>query len=356
MRLLERYIRRQIITGTVTAMAVILTLLAFLSLVEELDDVGRGQYRIIDAFYYVGMVLPQYAYQIFPVTALLGSLIGLGQLANHSELTAMRSAGVSMAHLVRMVLRTGLYMLIVALLVGEVIAPVAEQGAKQMRAAAISEQITLKTRYGFWARDGEAFVNIRNILPGGHLEDISIYELDKDKKLVSVTHASSAQYKEGGWLLKDIQKTDFIGESEGTHSEHMQRANWTSLLDPELLSVVLSKPQALPAWGLYNYIQFMKDNGQDASAYEVAFWAKIVTPVITLIMLFLSVPFVFGSLRAIGIGQRVFAGTIIGMGFLLLNQAVGQMAIVYHVNPLLAVSFPAVLFLGAAMWFFRRVY
>ena len=88
----------------------------------------------------------------------------------------------------------------------------------------------------------------------------------------------------------------------------------------------------------------------------MAFWGKIVTPIITMIMLFLSVPFVFGSLRSVGIGQRVFAGTIIGMGFMLLNQALGQMAIVYQVNPLLAVSFPAVVFLGAGVWFFRRVY
>ena len=89
---------------------------------------------------------------------------------------------------------------------------------------------------------------------------------------------------------------------------------------------------------------------------ELAFWSKIVTPVVTLIMLFLSVPFVFGSLRSVGIGQRVFTGVILGMSFLLLNQAVGQIAVVYEINPLLAVSFPAFLFLGLAIWFVRRVY
>ncbi len=353
MKILDRYIRRHILSGTVLALMVLLTLTSFVTLVDQLDDVGRGHYRIRDAFAYVGLYLPRFAYQIFPVAALLGSLIGLGRLANNSELIAMRAAGVSMRRIVFIVLKTGVYMLIVALILGEGIAPVAEEAATRMRAEAISEQTTLKSRYGFWARDGEAFVNIRQILPGAQLRDIFIYELNDNRELVAATHARSAEYQQDAWLLKEIGQTR-IGKDRA-EARTYPLANWASLIDPELLKVVVSAPDSLPAWGLWTYIRFMHENGQDARLYEVAFWNKIVTPLATLIMLFLSVPFVFGSLRSVGIGQRVFAGTIIGMGFLLLNQAVGQLAVVYRINPLLAVSFPAILFLMVAIWYARRV-
>jgi len=352
MRILERYIRRQIVGGTLIAILVLATLIAFIALVDQLDDVGRGSYSVGNAFEYVALRVPHFAYQVFPVAALLGSLIGLGRLANQSELIAMRAAGVSMRGIVIVVLKTGMYMLAVALLVGEGVAPLGDQAATRLRVEAISEQITLKSRYGFWARDRAAFINIRQILPGAKLRDIFIYEFNGAKELVLATHARSAEYRGNAWLLKDIRQTRL--QKARTESQAYPFADWESLIDPELLKVAVSPPDSLPAWGLYSYIRFMRENGQDARLYEVTFWSKIITPLVTLMMLFLSVPFVFGSLRSVGIGQRVFAGTLIGMGFLLLNQAVGQVAVVYEMNPVLAVSFPALLFFVIVIWYARR--
>ena len=353
LKILDIYIGRAVVIGTVVAMLVLLTLLGFLALMDELGDVGKGRYQTGDAFLFVMMILPRYAYEIFPVAALLGSLIGLGGLANHSELIAMRAAGVSFTRIVFAVLKTGLAMMLVAIIVGEVIAPESEQYAQTMRSQAIAKQVTLKTKYGFWARDGGAYINIRKILPGSRLEDIYIYEYGKNKQLKFATHAASAYHQEGQWHLQNISQNQFT--EEGVEVRKLARATWDSMLDPGLLSIVSLNPNILPAWGLYKYIQFMHANGQEAKNYEVAFWGKIVTPLVTLVMLYFSLPFVFGLLRNVGIGQRLFMGSMVGTGFYLLNKAFSYMAIVYDMNPLFAASFPGVALLCVAFFYSYRM-
>ncbi len=354
MNLIGRYIGRRVVSGTIWVLLVLLTLIGFFSLIEELGHVGEGHYRVQDAVVFVFLTLPRYAYEIFPVTALIGTLIGLGSLANHSELTAMRAAGVSLARIVSSVLGTGAVMLVVALLVGEVVAPATEQYAQTMRSEKRSEQITLKTEYGFWARDGRAFVNIRKILPGARLEDIFIFEFGADRQLKASTHAAYAEYRDGRWLLRNIQQTLF-GPDRLT-ARKMSEATWDSMVDPGLLNFVTLNPSVLPSWGLYHYIRFLHENGQSAARFEVAFWGKVLTPFMTLVMLFLAVPFVFGSLRTVGIAQRIFVGALVGASFLLLSRIFSYLAVVYPIDPLLATAFPSLTVLALAFWLTRRVH
>lgn len=127
------------------------------------------------------------------------------------------------------------------------------------------------------------------------------------------------------------------------------------MLDPGLLNVVSLNPHILPAWGLYKYIHFLHTNGQDAKTYEVAFWGKMVTPLVTLVMLYLSMPFVFGMLRSSGIGQRIFLGAMVGSGFFLMSKTFSYMAVVYDLNALFAAAFPGLLLFVAALFLSSRV-
>jgi len=354
MRTLDRYIGRSVILSFLVTLVILVALVGFITLMDELGDVGTGEYRVKDAFLYVLLVLPRRAYEVFPMAVLLGSLVGLGTLANNSELVAMRAAGVSLARIIGSVLKAGVLVMLVVVLIGEVVAPNTEQFAERMRAGKMSNQITLKSQYGFWARDGGSFVNIRQILPGSQLRDIYIYEFDEGRELRVSTHADFAQFSDGRWLLRGIRQTRFLADR--VESRELGEATWESLLNPDILNVVVVRPTMLPVWGLYQYIDFMHDNGQEATTYEVAFWSKVIMPLVTLVMVFLAVPFVFGVLRSVGIGQRIFAGSLLGLAFFLLNKVLGHMAVVYSLNPLFAAAVPGLLFLGIGFWFVRRVH
>ncbi len=354
MKLIDRYIGKTVIFAILATLLVLLILVSFVTLMDELGDAGTGNYQTKDAFLYVLLVMPRRAYEVFPMAVLLGSLVGMGSLANNSELIAMRAAGVSLARIIFSVLKAGVVVMLVVVIVGEAVAPNTEQYAERMRASKMSQQITLKSEYGFWARDGQSFVNIRQILPGSQLRDIYIYEFSEDRQLQMATHAGFAQYKGDHWLLSDLKQSKiYPGKIE---SQHLDSAKWDSLLNPSLLDVVVVRPTMLPVWGLYQYITFMHENGQEATIYEVAFWGKVINPMITLVMVFLSVPVVFGVLRSVGIGQRIFMGSLLGIGFFVLNKVFGHMAVVYSLNPLLAAALPGLLFLIGGIWFVRRIH
>lgn len=354
MKRLDRYIGKTVIYAILITLMVLLILVGFVTLMDELGEVGSGDYKTKDAFLYVLLVLPRRAYEVFPMAVLLGSLVGMGSLANNSELIAMRASGVSLARIIFSVLKAGMVVMVAVIVIGEAVAPNTEQYAERHRASKISKQITLKSKYGFWARDGGSFVNIRQILPGSQLRDIYIYEFSDDRQLKMSTYAEYAQYQGDHWQLSGIRQSKIYPDR--IESVSLDSAQWDSMLNPSLLDVVVVRPTMLPVWGLYQYISFMVENGQEATIYEVAFWSKVITPLITLVMVFLSVPVVFGVLRTVGIGQRIFMGSLLGIGFFLLNKVFGHMAVVYSLNPLLAAALPGLLFLVGGIWFVRRIH
>lgn len=353
MKILDRYLAGAVIGGTGATLAVLLPLLGFFLLADEMDQVGEDGYGFGDALLFVTLSLPRYAYQLFPIATLIGALVGLGTLASRSELVAMRAAGVSISRIVAAALKGGLLLALIAVLVGEGVAPVSEQKALQWRAAAKSDQVTLKTPFGFWARDGSAYVNIREILPGAVLRGIDIYEINSGQRLALATRAEEARYLKGRWVLRDISRSRV--SADGVEVTRVEETGWDSLLDPGLLDVVVVEPHVLPAWALLRYVRFMSANAQDAGPYAVALWGKVVHPFLILAMIFLAIPILFGSARSTGIGLRIVTGVMVGIGFYLVSRTFTYLSLLFELSPLLAAVTPPIIFLAGALWVLRRV-
>ncbi len=352
MRILHRYLFRSVMVSTLFVLAALLVLMVFMAFTEELGDTGVGRYAAGDAFIHSLLQAPGFLFEIFPVSALIGSLLGLGSLASHSELVAMRAAGVSIARIVWSVVRAGLWMLLAAALIGEYVAPPAERLARQLKAEKMNDQVLLQSNFGFWAKDGNDFINIRRILPGNRLGDIVIYRLDDAHRLTRVTLAERAVYDDSRWRLAGVRSIAL--SEQGLRIEHRPSVAWELLLKPNLLRAVVIDPVALPVTSLRNYIRYLKASEQDAKPFEVAFWSRITTPLVTVVMLVLAVPFVFGSLRSTGIGQRLFFGILIGLAFYTLNRAFAFIALVYDLNTPLTVMFPSLLVFLWALWLLKR--
>ncbi|MBI5041398.1 MAG: LptF/LptG family permease [Gammaproteobacteria bacterium] len=174
MRILDRYIGRTVIAGTLLALFILLAVELFFSFANEIQDIGKGRYTLTDAFVYVGLTIPRRVHDLFPMAALLGSLLSLGTLAANSELVAIRAAGVSVTRIALSVLKAGAILLVIAAAIGEWVAPRTEQLAQQRRVLAQSEAITFRSEHGLWARDGDRFINIKRILPDGRLAGVQV--------------------------------------------------------------------------------------------------------------------------------------------------------------------------------------
>ncbi len=352
MKILDRYIVSILLKTTALALLSLLILFAFLSLIDQFEETGRGNYTTLKAMLYVFLTMPRLVYELVPIATVIGSMTTLGLLAHHSELVVMRTAGLSLFQISAALARGGILIGLFAVITGELIAPYGEQTAQHMRSVALSEQITLKTRNGFWSRDGLSFINIRKILPGDRLEEIYIYEFDADSKLRVSTYAKRANYQNKQWLLEDIRQS--VISPGRVENNRLDFAAWDSLLNPEVINMVSIRPEYLTLWGLVDYIRYLKTNSQDSRQYEQAFWSKLIYPLIIIMMAVLSAPLVTSYHRMVAVSQRVFTGCLIGIGFHILNQVSGQMGLVYSIPPLLSTTLPIMIAGSVIIWFIQR--
>lgn len=352
MKIIDRYIMVTLIKAATIAMVTFLAITAFLTLIDELGDTGRGNYNTITAIQYVLLVLPRVAYELFPIAAVIGAMATLGILSHNSELVILRTSGVSLVRLAWSLTKGGLLIVLAAVLVGEFVAPVSEQTAQQLRAVAMSEQITLKTRNGFWSRDGDNFINIRKILPGNRIEDIYVYKFDSNNNLKSSTYAQRAEYIEDRWQLENIEKSYLT--RTGVTQEVQKTESWDALLNPELINLVTIRPQYLTLLELYRYIDYLKRNNQNSLQYQQAFWSKLVRPITIIALILLALPLVKSDSRSISVSQRVFIGSLIGIAFHLFNQIAAQMGVVYSINSIVSATVPTLVVLAITFYMMRR--
>jgi len=353
MVILDRYIGRHVVFSTLLVMGLLLSLFAIFSFMDELNRVGSGNYTTSDAIQYVILLIPGLIYQLFPVSALLGSTIGLGLMASHNELTIIRAAGVSLNRVIWSVMRVGLVMVVLTLIIGESIAPTAEQYARTLRSVAISEKLSIRGKSHLWARDGDSFVNVGDILPGERLANINIFVRDDAHRISRIVRAGTAAYRNNQWILEKVVTSDIDGDK--VVSSNKDSLVWDTSLSPDLLGVVTLYPGTMSIMGLLQYINYLKANGLDAITYEHALWGKIVAPLVTGVMVFLAIPFVFGPLRSVGIGHRILVGALAGIGFYLLNQMFSYLGVVFKLNPILVAVSPATLVFFIAFWMLRKV-
>ena len=352
MKILDRYLAGAVIIGTLVTLGVLLPLMGFFLLADEMDEVGENGYRLADALLFVALIMPRHTYQIFPIATLIGALVGLGSLASRSELVAIRAAGVSIGYIVYAAIKGGILLALGAVAIGEGVAPIAEQKALQWRSKAQSGQVTLKSEHGFWARDGRAYIYIQEILSGAQLRDIHIYELDEAQRLGRVTYAEHASYVEGSWVLQGISRS--MIDNECIETIHLTQTDWDLLLNPGLLKIIVVEPHVLPVWGLLRYVWYMATNGQDARPYEVVFWGKVVHPFLIPAMVFVSIPILVGSARTGSFGSRMLLGVVVGVAFYLVGRTFAYFALLYGMNPLVATLIPPLGFLAAAFWVLKR--
>ena len=352
MKILDRYIALNLIKITLLALFSLVLLFSLFAVVDQLDSLGQGNYGILQALVYVLLTVPRLSFELFPIATVIGSMTTLGMLAKSSELAVIRTSGVSQLRFAWSLCKGTAVLVFISLLIGEIISPYTEEAAQHMRSVALSDQITLKSKYGFWTRDGQSFINIRKILPGDRVEGIYIYEFDDGDRLRTSTFAKRAEYKNEHWVLEDIRQTEIT--DKGVSVNTMDHATWEALLSPDVINLIIIKPQFLSFIGLYDYISYLKINGQSRVIYEQAIWSKIINPLTILVMVLIAIPMVKTYSRVTAVGQRVSLGCLVGIVFHMISQIAGHMGIVYNFNPALSVTFPTLLMLGVIVWLLRR--
>jgi lipopolysaccharide export system permease protein len=354
MKILDRYIFRVVTGTTLIALLVILTLDIFFNLLNELEEIGKGDYGLPQVIEYLLLTSPRLIDQTLPMALLVGGLLGMGALASSSELTVMRASGVSLLRLVRSALQAGLVLSLIGFWLGEFIAPQSERLAQELRSRAQYASAPWQASGpGFWARSGQQFVNVGVVLPNQRIGAITIYTLTNESELTGIIKAQSARYQEDHWILQNVSRSRI--STEAIVTDQLEQMDWSSSIDPGALTVLASDPQDLAIRELLSYISYLQDNQLDTRHYRLAFWHKIAGPFTSLTMLFIALPFVFGSQRSTGAGQRLLIGVLLGLTFFLLNRMLSSWVLLTGLPPVLGAILPTALFFAAGTLALRRM-
>lgn len=352
LKILDLYIGRTLLTTTFLSLSVLVGLSSLIQFVEQLKKVGQGDFDIVVAGLYVFLSVPRDVEQFFPMAVLLGGLIGLGMLANNSELIVMQSAGQSRWNIAMSAMKTALLMVLFIIALGEWVAPIAESKAKELRTQALSGGSLLSTEQLIWAKDGDKFVSIEEVLSRDDLLNVRIYEFDDSLKLKTLIAAKNARFDGDKWLLTTTKTTLF--EVDQINIVEDDYLFWVSSITPDKLGVVTVKPEDLSIRGLSDYIAYLKNSSQNTDRYELAKWRKLVQPFSVAVMLLVALSFIFGPLRNSTMGARIISGILMGFGFFITNEVFGPLSLVYQLPPLLGAGLPSLFFLFVAGFLLRR--
>ncbi len=361
MSTVARYLSREILSAVLFVLVGFLALFAFFDLINELEDVGRGGYKVQHALAFVALGLPSRIYELMPIAALIGAIFALSQFAAHSEFTAMRAAGLGRRRALAAVAMVGVWLALATALVGEVLTPQTEKLAQRVRLAALGGAVAGQFRSGLWIRDAQKdsdgrvqrmrFVNIGELMPDTSLRRVRIFEFDRDFRLLAILDADAGRFAPpASWRLENVRQTLLVPVSVADDAVAL-RANrsvvplqdWVSELTPDLLGVLMLVPERMSAWSLAQYVRHLRDNQQSAERYEIALWKKVVYPIAAIVMMALALPFAYLQPRAGGVGYRVFAGIMLGVAFHFLNSLFSHLGLLNTWPAWLAAGVPSVL-------------
>ena len=354
MNTLDRYIGKSILGSIFATLLTLVGLSAIIKFVEQFRSVGKGTYDIWQAVAFTGLTIPKDIETFFPMAALLGALMALGNLASRSELVVMQAAGFSRFKIGMAVMKTALPLVLLTMVIGEWGIPQTEQFARDMRARALSGGSMLSMKNGVWAKDGNHFVFVRRVTDDAKLNDIYIYTFDQHRNLTELKHANQASYSEdeSKWTLRQVNHS-MISKDEIKTSNRLSE-KWETNLTPDKLGAVSLRPTSLSISGLYNYISFLRETGQDVSRFELTFWRKIFQPVSVGVMMLLALSFIFGSLRSVTAGARIVTGICFGFLFYVVNEIFGQISVVYNMPAVFGALMPSLLFVVMIWWLLSR--
>ena len=103
----------------------------------------------------------------------------------------------------------------------------------------------------------------------------------------------------------------------------MPTERWDVSLSPQLLSTVVMAPESLSISGLWGYIHYLSEQGLSNGRYWLAFWVKVLQPLVTAALVLMAISFIFGPLRSVTLGQRVFTGVLVGFTFRIVQDLLG---------------------------------
>lgn len=340
--ILDRYIAAVILKYSAMVTVVILFLDAFFAFLIQIKRVAKNAlYGYLDAVLYIGLQMPSKIVDLSPALVLIGTLLGMGALASNSEINAMRAAGMSKLKIIVSCFKTGAIIGAVLLLFSQFVTPFADVAAKRHIDTSLGRSVAKV--HDFWSKNNDEYIRIASLDSKFNLTGVVIYKIEQGQ-LKTQQLVERAHYANGKWHLNQVQTINFAADKiSQSNSPQLQRE---SLIDADIYKTMRKQPQNISLTDLYRYVSYLQSNNLQSANYQRALWKKLIQPFSILVMIFISMPFVFSNQRAGNAGARLVLGIVFGISYYIISELVGNMGMVYNVPAWLATILPVLIFMS----------
>ena len=297
---------------------------------SELSDISNS-YKFMDVLIYCASKVPYSLYDLSPYLCLIGVMVGLGNLSDEGELVASKILGKSNLSILLSSLRPVLVLLLLGLIASEFWLPGLSQKAEEGR---LLKQEIINSDQGYWLANEEGFSYFRSTPSKNLIEDVTIYSVDSEFKLIQMQKAERATLVSGSWILDNVEIEKV---SEGLIQADKERV-WKSGPKESDFNLILS-PKYFPLSLLRQQMS------SDVSEYRrnllaLEFWRKLSQPLVAFVLILLAASFIFGPMRDQRSGQRIIVGIVLAFSVNIIKSLFESISMVSNMTPLVAVIIP----------------
>ena len=353
--IIARYVFKKCLLYTLIMLFAFVTIFSVFNILGELGDVGKGNFNTVAMMFYIIALIPNFTYLLMPLAVLIGVMLGLLSMVNHSEYAVIRTSGVSLRQITKMLLFFGAVFSIITIFLGEVAAPKANQFAKIYKISQTKQIMTTQLQSGVWSKDkNNSFVNIKQIMPDNTILGISIFKYNDKLNLDYYITANEGQYDahNNNWVLHDVVTYDYT--QQNIQVSHTNQYLWYTSISPSYFNVLVVAPEDMSAINLLQYIHHLQANHQSTQRYQIALWNKLLYPLACISMALIALVFIPNNRRSVNLSSKLFFGVLIGVAFFFTTKVIGFMALLFNWNALLSAMGPTAILFACGWYFLLR--
>jgi lipopolysaccharide export system permease protein len=346
MKRLQTYILLEFSKLLLITLVAFIVLFIMIDLFENMDTLMENRVPVFAAATYLIYKTPLIIGQVSPITVLLSVILSLGILARHGEITAIKAGGIRLMKVLMPLFVAGALISGAVILMNEAVTPIALKKAESFKREWFNGvQASAFGHSGVWIRGPEKIFNIRRIdLENNRLHGLTCYVIGRPFTIKGRIEARLVTFEDGRWAAPKATVWRFPEEGPAHKTESTDLVI-DGLAAPEDLANIESH-QTMSFGELRQYIKGLEADGYEAHKYKTNLYGRLSFPLVNLIMVFVGIPFALKTGRHGGIAVGVGLSVIIAFSYWIVFAVTSSLGNSGVIPPLLAASFPDLLFLA----------
>ncbi|HPN38899.1 MAG TPA: LptF/LptG family permease [Melioribacteraceae bacterium] len=353
MKILDRYLIKQFVQTILFGLLAFTLLFVLIDLMEKLDDfIDHNVPNYIILQYYV-VFIPEILRLMIPVAVLLSALFTAGKLANLNELTAIRSAGISLFRFMLPFIITAFIISLFSIYFGGYVVPYANKHLTYLEQNFMNKNVFRAGNNIYFQDTKTRIVSISFFdVVNNVAHRVSIQEFDKNDitKMTARIDAIRMQYnfKKKFWVLKEGTSRVFYNDRENLEKFSRKEIEYLNFI-PEDVIKKQRKPEEMTLPELYKQAIDEQKAGNDSTRTWIDYHSRIAFAFSSIIVVLFGLPISSNKRRggvALQFGVNLLI-TFLYLVFMKISQAFGKNGVM---DPVLTAWFANFVFLIAAVY------